>query len=92
MRAVAATAPSNATLVISHSAVLAYVPREVRDQFTRLVTDLGAVWISNEAPQVLPNITAKLAQKPPENRFLLSVNGEPVAVTGPHGQSIEWLR
>lgn len=25
------------------------------------------------------------------DRFLLLHNGEPVAITGPHGQSLEWL-
>jgi hypothetical protein len=56
------------------------------------VSDLGAVWISNEAPQVFPTIAAKLNDAPPQNRFLLAVNEEPVAITEPHGQSIDWLR
>ena len=92
LRAVAAGAPGDATLVIFHSAVLAYVNREDRDRFTRLVRDLGAAWISNESPRVLPEIAAKLGGAPPEDRFLLALDGEPVALTGPHGQSIEWLR
>lgn len=89
--ALAAPAPAGATLVVFHSAVLAYVAPERRDRFIRLVADLGAVWISNESPRVLPEIAAKLDVEPPEDRFLLSVDGEPVAITGPHGQSIDWL-
>jgi hypothetical protein len=50
------------------------------------------VWISNESPQVLPQIAAKLEEEPPAGRFLLAVDGEPVALTGPHGQSVDWLR
>jgi hypothetical protein len=89
--ALAAEAPSDATLVIFHSAVLAYVAPPDRAGFARTVADLGAVWISNESPGVLPHIAAKLDRKPPPDRFLLAVDGEPVALTGGHGQSIEWL-
>ena len=83
--------PAEATLVIFHSAVLSYVSPDNRERFTRTVAELGAVWISNEAPSVLPGIAAKLAGAPAENRFLLAVDGRPVASTGPHGQSIDWL-
>ncbi|HEU4451679.1 MAG TPA: DUF2332 domain-containing protein [Longimicrobium sp.] len=89
--ALAATAPADATLVIFHSAVLAYVGKEDGDRFARLVADLDAVWISNESPSVLPEIAAKLDREPPADRFLLAIDGEPVALTGPHGQSIDWL-
>ncbi|HTE17245.1 MAG TPA: DUF2332 domain-containing protein, partial [Armatimonadota bacterium] len=89
--ALAAQAPADATLVIFHSAVLAYVAPPDRARFTRMVADLGAVWISNESPGVLPHIAAKLDRKPPPDRFLLAMDGEPVALTGGHGQSIEWL-
>lgn len=89
--ALAAEAPRSATLVVFHSAVLAYVSPEDRGRFARLVARLGAVWISNEAPRVLPEVAAKLHGEPPADRFLLAVDGEPVALTGPHGQSIDWL-
>jgi hypothetical protein len=91
LEALAASAPRDATLVIFHTAVLAYLAPEDRARFVRSVTHLDAVWISNESPRVLPEIAAKLQVKPPEDRFLLAVDGEPVALTGPHGQSIEWL-
>jgi hypothetical protein len=90
--ALAATAPSDATLVIFHSAVLVYVGEDDRDRFTGIVRELDAVWISNESPAVFPRIAAKLDAPPPRDRFLLAVDGEPVALTGPHGQSIDWLR
>ncbi|CAN5544015.1 DUF2332 domain-containing protein [soil metagenome] len=92
LHSLAATAPRDATLVVFHSAVLLYVAPEDRDRFVRLVMDLDAVWISNESPQLLPAVAAKLDRPAPEDRFLLSVDGEPVAMTGPHGQSIDWLR
>lgn len=90
--ALAATAPRDATLVVFHSAVLAYVSPDDRTRFAPLVNELGAVWISNEFPRVVPEVAAKLGPPPPDDRFLLAVDGVPVALTGPHGQSIHWLR
>jgi hypothetical protein len=88
---VAATAPSDATLVIFHSAALFYVASAERDRFVAGVNELGAVWISNESPEVFPAIAEKLTEAPPKNKFLLSIDGTPVAATGPHGQSIDWF-
>ncbi|MEO6115232.1 MAG: DUF2332 domain-containing protein [Pseudolysinimonas sp.] len=85
-------APSDATLVVFHSAVLGYLDAERRDEFRRIVRGLNAVWVSNEAFGVFPGIAAKL----PEGLdvgggFILARNGEPLALTGPHGQSIDGL-
>ena len=88
----AATAPSDATLVIFHTAVLGYVlPRSAREQFAATVKQIGAEWISNEAPGVFPSIAEKAPPAPARGRFLLARNGTPVAWTGPHGQSIDWF-
>jgi hypothetical protein len=89
--ALAANAPADATLVVFHTAVLAYVAPAGRERFANAVRDLGAVWISNEAPAVFPSIAAKVHPRPSANRALLAVDGEPVALTGFHGQSIDWL-
>ena len=89
--ALVAEAPQDATLVIFHSAVLVYVAPEDRARFAQGVRELGAVWISNESPSVLPKLAAGLDRQPPPGRFLLAVDGKPVAFTGGHGQSIEWL-
>lgn len=91
LRTLAAEAPADATLVIFHTAVLAYVAPQDRARFVKVVRERGGVWISNESPAVLPRIAARLDADPPEDRFLLAVDGEPVAITGPHGQSIDWL-
>jgi len=49
----AAEAPKDATLVVFHTAVLAYVTDpEARARFARTVRDLNAIWISNEVPGV----------------------------------------
>jgi hypothetical protein len=85
----AAQAPSAATLVVYHSAVLAYVAKaELREEFGSAVRRTGAVWISNEAPGVFRSI---VAPRGPRGAFLLSVNGRPQAWTDPHGNWIEWI-
>jgi hypothetical protein len=90
--AVASEAPRDATLVVFHTAVLAYVADPAaRAGFARTVRDLGSVWISNEAPGVFPDIAAKLGGPRPNGAFLLSVNGEPTAWTDPHGAWIDWI-
>lgn len=91
LRQLADTAPRDATLVVFHSAVLAYVAAADRARFAADLARLGAVWVSNEAPNVLPQVAARLGVAPPDGQFLLAVNGEPVAFTHPHGRAIEWL-
>jgi hypothetical protein len=87
-----AEAPAEATLVVFHTAVLAYVtPPQARQGFVDAVRRSRAVWISNETPRVFPDIAARASQPAPHWRFLLAVDGEPRAWTGPHGQSLEWL-
>ena len=91
--ALAAQAPRGATLVVFHSAVLAYVAGQAaRDRFAATVRGLGAVWVCNESPAAFPQISAGVAANQAGGRFLLAVDGEPVAWTDPHGASIEWLQ
>lgn len=85
-------APLDATLVVFHSAVLNYLPGERRDAFRRLVSELDAVWVSNEGMRVLPFIDEQLPSGVDGGGgFILARDGEPLALTGPHGQSIDWL-
>lgn len=90
--ALIAEAPTEATLVVFHSAALAYVtPRAARLGFAETLRRTRAVWISNEAPGVFPDILARAPQPTPLSRFLLAVDGVPKAWTGPHGQSLDWF-
>lgn len=90
--ALARAAPAGATLVVFHSAVLAYVPDvAMREAFARTVRDIGAVWISNEAPGVFASIRDRLPGRGPEGAFVLAVDGNPVAWTDPHGAWIDWI-
>jgi hypothetical protein len=91
--ALARQAPDNATLVIFHSAVLAYLEKADRDRFRRIVEDLPAQWIANEAPSVfgIDGPRPSTDGRHDAARFLLSLNGQPRAYTGPHGQSLDWI-
>jgi hypothetical protein len=89
-------APTDATLVIFHSAVLAYVSPSRRAEFASVVRGLGAVWISNEGPGIAPTAadhsdhpTASLYGR---NCFALIQDGrDPVAMTDGHGAWVHWL-
>lgn len=87
-----AEAPKAATTVVFHSAVLAYVPsRDVRNAFAAEVQSLSQFWIANESPRVFPDIAAKTGGSNVAGRFLLSVNGTPIAWTDPHGAALDWI-
>jgi hypothetical protein len=90
--AVAGKAPAGATLVIYHSAVLAYLTEPKRRQFAELVRTLDAVWISNEAPGVLPGIAPPEAAVLAPECFVLAKDGaEAIALTDGHGSWLRWL-
>ena len=87
--ALAAQAPAEATLVIFHSAVLAYVAAQDRERFAQTVREIGAVWLSNEAPGVVSGlpITEFL-----EATFVLGQGGRtPLALADGHGAWLHWL-
>jgi hypothetical protein len=87
--ALARQAPPDATLVIYHSAVLAYVAPGQRGHFAETVAALGAVWLSNEGPDVLPGIT--LPESNTDHFALVRDGTQAIALTDGHGTWIEWL-
>jgi hypothetical protein len=85
---VAASAPSDATLVVYNSAALAYIGVEKREAFAAKVRDLGAVWLSLEGGGVLPGLRDAPADAA---SFLLVRDGTDVlARADPHGTWLEW--
>ncbi|HET6870407.1 MAG TPA: DUF2332 domain-containing protein [Solirubrobacteraceae bacterium] len=90
--ALAAEAPAHATLVVFHTAVLAYVrdPGD-REAFARSVASCGAVWIANEGAHNIPGVAAPTDGHPDPAAFLLCVDAESVAWTDGHGTWIDWL-
>lgn len=83
-------------VVVFHSAVIAYLEPADRDRFHDLATGLVAEgrfrWISNEAPVVLPRVTATGPQPPADlAAFVLGVDGRARAWTHGHGASMTLL-
>jgi hypothetical protein len=83
-------APPEATLVVFHTAVLAYVlhPQDRMD-FAERAEALADVWVCNESPGATPLGDKALPIAPIPGAFLLSVNRSPVAWTDPHGAWLE---
>lgn len=87
-----AQAPPNAQVVVFHTAVLVYLASERREAFVEMMLAMPHVtWISAEGAAVLPSIAAKVPPPLDPKRFLTAVNGEPLALTDPHGTSYESL-
>lgn len=89
----AAEAPWDATLVVFHTAVLAYVDDPGRVAFEKAVGALERVshpvcWLANEAPGVLPG-TETFEED--GRTFVLSRDGAPIARAGGHGDTLHWL-
>jgi hypothetical protein len=89
----AATAPDCATLVIFHSAVMAYLSIEDRATFVQMVGDLPDHWISNEGVGVIPfpNHVLPAPMEPTRSTFVVALDGVPMAYSGSHGQWLEWF-
>jgi len=85
--------PTDCTVVVFHTAVLAYLDAAARDAFVETVTGLPVRWISQEGVGVLPAVRERLPEPPAEqeSRFLLALDGEPLAYTAPHGGRLDWL-
>ena len=88
--ALAAHAPTGATLVVFHTSVLYQVPPPRREAFASMVRALPGHWIANEGPDVL---TYDTLPAPPDGalRNVLALDGTPLAWTRPHGQSMTWF-
>jgi hypothetical protein len=88
-----AAVPPGCTTVVFHTAVLAYLPALAVTDVVDLVGRLPVRWISQEGVGVLPAVRSRLPDPsdPDEARFVLALDGEPLAYTAPHGGRIDWL-
>lgn len=84
-------APPDATLVVFHTAVLAYLSAGERKRFREQVGSLRAVWISNEGRDVFPDIPVPEATPAGRSHFVIARDGHAVALCDPHGRWIQWL-
>ncbi|MBA2554033.1 MAG: DUF2332 domain-containing protein [Geodermatophilaceae bacterium] len=89
---VAADAPPEATLVVFHTAVLAYVDDPGRAAFTTALRALAVVrpvcWLANEAPGVLPQTQQWRGRG---RARVLTRDGLPIAGAGAHGDTLDWF-
>jgi hypothetical protein len=90
------TVPTDATLVVLHSAVLAYLDQGERMRFTESMAALPGHWVSNEGPRVVPGVAATAGEPPgPEvvgqAPFVLGLDGRAVAWTHGHGRGVTWI-
>ena len=89
--ALAASAPAEATLVIYHSAVMAYLSPEDRQRFGGSVRELGCVWLANEAPGVVPGVREPDGYRGPGPFMLVRDGRATLAMTEGHGAWLHWL-
>lgn len=88
--ALAAEAPDGATVVVFHTAVLAYLTADDRDRFVDVVSTLDVRWISNEGITVTPGVRERLPREPDSDAdFVVALDGDPVAFASGHGR---WVR
>jgi hypothetical protein len=91
-----AEAAAHGPVLVFHSAVAAYLTDEDRRRFSDLmrglVADGDCHWISNEAANVFPDVTATAPDGVAEaHHFVLGVDGRMVARTHGHGKYLHWL-
>jgi hypothetical protein len=84
------------TVVVFHSAVIAYLTDADRARFhdlmTGLVADGRCHWVSNEGPRVLPLVAGTGPRMPADVRgFVLGLDGRALAWTHGHGRWLRWL-
>ncbi len=89
-------AAQHGTVVVFHSAVIAYLDPAGRARFHELMAGLVADgrchWVSNEGTNVLPGVTATGPDVPASwHTFVLGVDGQAVAWTHGHGRSMTWF-
>ena len=91
-------ASEHGTVVVYHSAVLAYLPESGRRAFEGLMHELVADgtchWVCNEDPAVHPDVAATApphAGTAPDAHLALGVDGRAVAWAHQHGRSLHWF-
>jgi hypothetical protein len=92
LRVLAARAPSDATFVIFHTAVLIYLAcQEERDSFAESVGHIADHWISSEWAGTFPKLAPGWQTKD-TSRFQMMLDGKLVGWSDPHCKSLEWSR
>ncbi|MFC9558129.1 DUF2332 domain-containing protein [Agromyces sp. NPDC056965] len=90
LAALAAAAPSDATLVVFHTAVLMYLDAAGREAFVRQVDELPGRWLSVEGRSVVRGIRVRDDVPNESSDLVLAVDGVQQAWAQPHGRALTW--
>ncbi|GLJ61856.1 hypothetical protein GCM10017576_19860 [Microbacterium barkeri] len=90
LRALAADAPSEATLVVSTPGVLPYLPRARREALIDAIRALGARWITLDAPGLHSGWTEPVGEAEWPGGFALALDGRVLAAADPLGACVRW--
>lgn len=91
LAALAAEAPSGATLVVLHTAVIAYLDGPARARFVETVRALPGHWLSVEGRGVVPGIEVRDDVPNDPVDFVLALDGVQRAWAQPHGRALTWV-
>ncbi|MCA0146575.1 DUF2332 domain-containing protein [Blastococcus sp. LR1] len=83
-------AAPGSTVVVMHTAVLPYVPRDARARFADAVGGLPVRWLAQEPPGAVPG-TGERPAGGWGREFVVSLDSRPLARSAPHGGRLEWL-
>jgi hypothetical protein len=88
-------APAGASVVVFHTAVLAYLDEGARRSFVGLMNRLPVTWLASEGRGVVPGVEERLRpgidQPTVSSDFVLSQGATPLAFAQPHGRALHWL-
>ena len=91
LAALAAEAPADATLVVFHTAVIAYLDVAARAQFAATVRRLPGHWLSAEARSIIPGVDVRTDVENDGIDFVLAIDGVQRAWAQPHGRALKWV-
>jgi hypothetical protein len=91
LASVAAEAPGDATLVVFHTAVIAYLDEPARARFVDTVGALRGHWLSVEARSIVPGIEVRADTDNDSTDFVLALDGVQLGWAQPHGRTLAWV-
>ena len=91
LAALAAEAPADATLVVFHTAVIAYLDEAARAQFVATVRRLPGHWLSVEARSIIPGVDVRTDVENDSIDFVLAIDRVQRAWAQPHGRALKWV-
>ena len=90
LRAAAALAPSDATLVVTTPGVLPHIPYAGRQRVLATIADLDAVWVTVDPPGLHDGWHPPVDPATWGDGFVLGRDGVPLASVDPLGGFVEW--